>query len=339
MVPKAAVRLQDVATAAGVSLMTASRAVNGRPWVNDATRDLVLAAAQELGYRPSRGARALASGEVRSVTVVTSDLTVYGQAMTLRGIEEAARASGFAVGISVLESAHPEDVRKAVERIDVMTGVIVLAYDLLGTRALAAMPEGITVVAVTEATATRSFDGPRAWLDERHGAKLATDYLLDLGHPTVHYVPLPSSRRISPRQAGWAHALRARGVVAPQPEAPGWAAQSGYEAGGRLAADPSVSAILCGNDDLALGVVKAMVEAGRSIPGNVSVVGFDDGPHAAFLTPALTTVRLDFGGLGRECFRLLEAVLQGQHADQSMTLAKPELIVRESAATYDPRAR
>lgn len=337
--PKATVRLQDVATAAGVSLMTASRAVNGRPWVNNATRDLVLAAAQELGYRPSRGARALASGEVKSVTVVTSNTTLYGQAMTLQGIEEAARASGFAVGIAVLESAEPQDVRNAVERIDVMTGVIVLAYDLPGTRALAAMPEGLTVVAVIEATTTRKFDGARAWLDDRHGAKLATDYLLDLGHPTVHYVPLPSSRRVSPRQAGWAQALRDRGVVAPPPEAPGWEAQSGYEAGVKLAADPSVSAILCGNDDLALGVVRAMVEAGRSVPGNVSVVGFDDVPHSAFLTPALTTVRLDFGSLGRECFRLLETVLETQDVHQSVTLAKPELIIRESAAPYDPQGR
>ena len=83
--------------------------------------------------------------------------------------------------------------------------------------------------------------------------------------------------------------------------------RSGYEAGQVLARDPEVTAVLCGNDDLALGVMRAMHEAGRAIPASVSVVGFDDTPVAEFLTPALTTVRLDFAELGRACFAVLQA--------------------------------
>ena len=103
-----------------------------------------------------------------------------------------------------------------------------------------------------------------------------------------------------------------------------------------LAADPEVTALLCGNDDLALGAMRAMQQAGRAIPGEVSVVGFDDTPVAEFLTPPLTTVRLDFAELGRACFALLQALLERKHAlpherRPHDRRPEPELIIRESA--------
>lgn len=326
--------LQDVATAAGVSLMTVSRAVNGRPWVNEATRAMVLGVAKELGYRPSRGARAMASGQVESVTVLTSNTTLYGHATTLQGIEEAARASGFSLGISVLDSPEPGAVRRAVERIDAMTGVIVIAWDLASTRALAAMPPGLAVAAVTSPTKARKVTHASVWLDDERAAAVATRYLLDLGHPTVHYVPLPEARPMRPREVGWRRALQERGVPVPPPEAGGWDSHTGYNAGVILAKDRGVSAVLCGNDDIALGVMRAMHEAGRDVPGNVSIIGFDDAPHAAFLSPALTTVRLDFNSLGRECFRLLQEVLVDSGISPAIVISKPELVIRESTARY-----
>jgi DNA-binding LacI/PurR family transcriptional regulator len=323
-----------VATAAGVSLMTVSRAVNGRPWVSDATREMVLAVAKELGYRPSRGARAMASGKVESVTVIMSNTTLYGHATTLLGIEEAARAAGFSIGISVLDSAELAVVRRAVERTDAMTGVIVIAWDLAGKRALASMPVGVAVAAVMEPTGARKATGAYAWVDDEAGSRIATRYLLDLGHPTVHHVPLPGSKRTSSREAGWWRALQERGIEGPPPEVGGWDSYAGYQAGVRLARDRSVSAVLCGNDDIALGVLRAMHEAGRDVPGNVSIVGFDDAPHASFLTPALTTVRLDFNSVGREAFRLLQNVLSHPRAMPEVVISRPELIVRESTGPY-----
>ncbi|WP_159052844.1 substrate-binding domain-containing protein, partial [Streptomyces scabiei] len=102
-------------------------------------------------------------------------------------------------------------------------------------------------------------------------------------------------------------------------------------AGLRLAADPSVTAVLCGNDDLALGVLRALHEAGRSVPGDVSVAGFDDAPHSAYLTPSLTTVRLDFTGLGRAAFALLHGVVEESEPIAPHRVSVPELVVRESA--------
>ena len=117
----------------------------------------------------------------------------------------------------------------------------------------------------------------------------------------------------------------------PAPVQCGWTPRSGYQAGQALAADPEVTAVLCGNDDLALGVMRAMHEAGRAIPGEVSVVGFDDTPVAEFLTPPLTTVRLDFAELGRACFAMLLALTEQKAALPRPRRLEPELIVRESA--------
>jgi DNA-binding LacI/PurR family transcriptional regulator len=174
------------------------------------------------------------------------------------------------------------------------------------------------------------------WIDDEEAARSATRYLLDLGHPTVHYVAIPttSNTRTSRRAAGWYAALTEAGVRPPETVRGGWDAQAGYQAGRMLARDPSVSAILCGNDDLALGVIRAMHEAGRSIPGSVSVVGFDDAPQSAFYTPALTTVRMDFVGLGRACLGLLRSTLAGGEPPDPYPVGRPELIVRESAGSF-----
>ena len=98
---------------------------------------------------------------------------------------------------------------------------------------------------------------------------------------------------------------------------------SGYEAGQVLARDLRVSAVLCGNDELAFGVARAMNEAGRSVPASVSIVGFDDSPAAAFYSPALTTVRLDFRALGGVCFAKLRRFLAGNRARPTLRAQRP----------------
>ena len=110
----------------------------------------------------------------------------------------------------------------------------------------------------------------------------------------------------------------------------GWDPASGYEVGARLARDESVTAVLAGNDELAIGLMKAFVDAGRSVPGDVSVVGFDDEPFAAMWTPGLTTVAQDFGGLGRRAFDLLESLIRTGSSPRA-SIDTPQLVLRESA--------
>ncbi|GAB2596085.1 LacI family DNA-binding transcriptional regulator [Streptomyces capparidis] len=326
--------IRDVAAAAGVSHQTVSRVINGHPSVRQSTREKVLAAIDDLGFRRSATALALASGRNRIVTVLTANTTHYGYASILQGIEEAARAAAYGVGITVLESAGETAVAAGAQRAaDAGGGAIVIAYDPAGVRALAALDGALPVVGVVETPADPpGGDRPWVWADDRRAAYEATRHLLATGHTTVHYVAIPSStRRTSARTAGWRQALREAGAPEPVPVQGDWGPAGGYTAGRRLAEDRGVTAILCGNDDLALGVMRALHEAGRAIPGEVSVAGFDDAPHSAYLTPSLTTVRLDFTGLGRAAFGLLHKALEESAPVAPHPVSVPELVLRESS--------
>ncbi|TQM79169.1 LacI family transcriptional regulator [Saccharothrix saharensis] len=325
--------IRDVAAAAGVSHQTVSRVLNDSPRVSPDTRRQVLEAIERLGYRPNRAARALGFGRARGVTVVTADTTLYGYASTLHGIEEAARPAGLSVGIRVVESARAEDVRHAVEHVSDPSagGVIVIAFDAAGAAVLRALPDDVPAVAATEAGGLPDVSRRTIFLDERRAAVDATRHLLSLGHRTVHHVAIPSETGTSARQAGWRDALEQAGAPVPTVLPGGWEPRSAYQAGRALAADPLVTAVLCGNDTTAVAVRRALYDAGRDVPGDVSVVGFDDVPGAEFWTPALTTVRMDFAGLGRAC---LVALLSDDPADQGarVDLDPPCLVVRESTA-------
>ena len=324
-------QIRDVAAAAGVSHQTVSRVLNNSPSVRPDTRRLVLEAMQRLHYRPNRAARALGSGRASAVTVVMSNTTLYGYAGVLQGVEEAGRLTGLTVGVRVAESEAPADIAQAVGYVsDPSAGnVVVVAFDPIGAGVLRALPPDVPVVAATEAGGLPDVDRPMMFLDERHAATEATRHLLSLGHRTVHHVAIPSEAAASARQSGWRDALVEVGAEVPPVVPAGWAMDSAYRAGRRLAEDRTVTAILCGNDDTALAVRRALHEVGRDVPGDVSIVGFDDVPGAAYWTPALTTVRMDFVALGRACV----AALTGESAP----LEAPRLIVRESTAP--PRRR
>jgi DNA-binding LacI/PurR family transcriptional regulator len=319
-----------VAAAAGVSHQTVSRVLNNAPRVDAGTRRHVQDVIGRMGYRPNRAARALGLGRAGAVTVVTSDTTLYGCASTLQGVEEAARQSGLSVGVRVVESDRAAHVRQTVEYVtDPSAGsVLVIAFDTAGTAVLRGLPADVPAVAATEAGGVPGIPHPMLYLDERPAAAEATRHLLSLGHQTVHHVAIPSEIATSARQTGWREALRAAGAPVPRVVCAGWDARSAYAAGQRLAANPEVTAIFCGNDDTALTVRRALYDAGRDVPADVSVVGCDDVPGAAYWTPALTTVRMDFVGLGRACV----AVLTGGLAATAVELAPPRLVIRESSA-------
>ncbi|PRY58668.1 LacI family DNA-binding transcriptional regulator [Glycomyces artemisiae] len=332
------VNIVDVARHAGVSHQTVSRVINDSPLVAAATRRKVQAAIEELGFRPNRLARALAGGTAREVTVLTTDTSLYGASETLSGIEDAARAAGHTVSVSVMNPDQPYADADVLARLPHLgSPAIVIAHDATTTRAMRALraAQPSTTVATGGgdlADETEAADWLVA-LDDRAVAARATRHLLDLGHATVHYLAIPSK---APRRLGWEQALRDAGRPVPPPAACDWSTASAYHAAIGLLEDPDVTAILCGNDDLAVGAVRAAHIAGRAVPGDLSVVGFDDCPYAAFQVPALTTVGLDFRGLGRGAFELLRSKLDGAPRPRP-TWRQPELIVRETSAP--PRNR
>ena len=335
------VSIRDVATAAGVSHQTVSRVINGSPSVKASTREAVLETIVRLDFRPNRAARALAGGPIQSVTVLTSNTRQYGFAAALEGIEEATRTAGFALGVRVVESGTEAAVRDAVERaIEPAGALIVIAYDRPGIAALNAVPPEVPMAAMVETPSADEATGkPWVWIDDRKAACDATRYLLGLGHKTVQYVSIPASSGSGQRMLGWRSALEEAGIPVPKAVQGGWDPRSGNEAAQRLAKDPEVTAVLCGNDDLAIGVMSAMHQAGRAIPDDVSVVGFDDTPLSAFYIPALTTVRLDFEALGRVCFAKLLSFLEGSGQDEGPPWPEAKLVVRESAGPPPVRRR
>lgn len=317
---------------AGVSLSTVSRVFTGSARVSEDKRERVLAAVAELGYRANAAARALQSGRQSMVAVVTGNTSRYGYAMTIQGIEEAARQSGYIVMITVVESGDDETVGTAIDLAlsQPVAGALVLEYDGPGVAALRAMPKHVPVISVA-GSGSRKTSTPHAFIDDRAGARRATEYLLGLGHRTVHYLGIPSPSWPSGRMKGWHEALEAAGAPIPEVVECDWDPGEAVEKGRVLAADPTVTAVLCGNDELAIGVMRAMADAGRRIPDDVSVVGFDGHPLAALWSPALTTVEQDFVRLGHRAVQMLvDRIDKGQSVQTSSAL--PRLVVRESTA-------
>jgi len=327
--PRPAV-IADVAKLAGVSVPTVSRVLTGAARVRPEKERLVLDAIEKLNYRPSATARALVLRQSHTIAIVAGNTSQYGYAETIRGVEEEARADGYTVTITVVETTDPVEVERAVTLVldQSPAGVVVLKFDPPGVAMLDQLPRNLPIVAVS---GVRSRDVPQAVLDESRAAETLTEHLLSLGHRTVHHVRVPPSRREDGRTTGWRRALKHANIEPPALYEATWSPESGRAIGHELAEDPEVTAVFCGNDEIAMGVIKGLSDAGVKVPDNVSVVGFDDHPLAAMWSPALTTVRQDFGGLGARAFELLRGAMSGDVARRSSS-ALPELVVRESSA-------
>ncbi|WP_204034941.1 LacI family DNA-binding transcriptional regulator [Micromonospora qiuiae] len=326
--------MRDVAELAGVSAQTVSRVVNGHPYVADHTRQRVLDAMRTLDYQRNPAARALATRRSGTLGIIGYESPLYGPTSMLYAIEGAARAADYFVSVVSVRHLDRRSVLDAVDwlRRQSVEGIIAIAPKPAMASALAMATAGSPCVTVGGGSSEAI---PRAQIDNAAGARLATQHLLDLGHRTVHHLAGPPDwPEADEREAGWRAALQAAGAPIP-PVVPGdWTACTGYEQGVRLARDPSVRAIFCASDQLALGVLRALHEAGRSVPDEVSVVGFDGIPDAAQFLPPLTTVRQDFAELGRRSLGLLLPQLDrvGDPAIRRCDLLLPELVTRRSTA-------
>jgi DNA-binding LacI/PurR family transcriptional regulator len=324
--------MSDVGRLAGVSHQTVSRVINGSPHVRPETRDRVLTAMVELGYRPNSVARALVTGRSRTLGVVSFDTTLYGPASTLFGIERAAHEAGYFIIVASLRALDRPSVADAVERLrrHGVDGILAITPLEEAADALLHAPGDAPLLAV-EAGPEDAV--PVVAVDQFTGAAQATRHLLDLGHETVWHIAGPwDFLEARERLAGWRETLEQAGLEPPEPLAGDWSARSGYDLGRRLSTDSSVSAIFVANDQMALGVLRAMHESGRRIPDEVSVVGFDDIPEAPFFLPPLTTVRQDFDEVGSRSVRLLLRMIDDGERMPSAPRVEPELIVRSSTS-------
>lgn len=322
--------MADVAERAGVSVMTVSRVLNGFAGVAAPTRQRVEEAVEALGYRANTAARVLAGGRSRTLGVIAVGETHVGPLYVLYGLEAAARAAGHVLSFVSLDLGS-DDLRGALDHLRAaqVEGVVVLAPVRRVIDALGGLPADLPLVV---AGGDPAIARPTVTVDQEEGARLATRHLLDLGHRTVHHIRgdvdwIDADARVR----GWEGALRVAGATVVPCLQGDWSAAGGYEHGRRLAADPEVTAIFAANDQTATGVLRALHEAGRAVPGDVSVVGFDDTPEAGYLLPPLTTVRQDLAEVGRRAVELLLTQVEGEERPEHVVVP-PELVVRASTA-------
>jgi DNA-binding LacI/PurR family transcriptional regulator len=323
--------MSDVAARAGVSHQTVSRVLNGHPHVSATTRTRVLAAIAELGYRRNLSARVLATGRSNVIGVVAQNTTLYGPSSMVQAIGEAALGADLSLTVGHVAGYDATAAsRRIVERLvqQGAAGVVFIAPVDAAAEAMRLVPDGVPIVTV---------DGLPEWqvanvsVDQYTGGLMATRQLLEAGHRTVWHVAGPEQWHGSrAREDGWRAALAEVGAVAPPMARAGWSAASGYQCGRMLARIPDCTAIFAANDHVALGIMRALVEQGRRIPGDVSIIGFDDVPEAGYFHPALTTIRQEFADVGRQALRLLlDQIATGTKSAES-ALVEPVLVTRDT---------
>lgn len=322
----------DVARLAEVSQQTVSRVINGHPSVGPEVRDRVLRAVAQLNYRPNNAARALATNRSMNLGVVSFGLAQHGPSVALFGIAEEARRHGYATSVVPLGDVSKDSFKAAIDHLvdTTVDGVIVLAPVHAAYAALEGL-EARFPMAVFDPAAPEG--SGRIGIDETLGARLATRHLLELGHETVWHVRGPIGwNGTDARVRGWSEELSSWGRFSPPPLAGDWSTASGYRAGVELARRSDVTAVFVANDQMAIGVVKALADHGVRVPHDVSVVGFDDVPEAAYVQPALTTVQLDFDEVGRRCVEHILAILKEGANNSPNHLIQPQFVVRSSTA-------
>ena len=321
--------LRDVADKVGVSYQTVWRVVNERPHVATATRQRVQQAIRELDYRPHRAAQMLTTGRSYIIQLV---LFEYGHNDRLPAILHWAREYGYSVGVTELEGPPSGAViRKALrEASQIVDGLIlVMPYPHVDYEELCQLCSDQPFIVVNTNLNSKM---PSVVSNQWAGARAAVNHLLDLGHRQIAEVRGPIGHfDADMRHRAW-EVFTAQHDLEPGPSEIGdYTCCSGYHCTKELLSKGQpFTALLAGNDYMALGAIRALHEAGMSVPQDVSVVGFDDISMAAYFDPPLTTVRQDFEALGKESVEFLVSLIENPDMTVHQRVLYPELIVRKS---------
>lgn len=330
--------MADVGRTAGVSAQTVSRFVTGTGYVSAATRSRIAAAVEELGYRPHRGARSLRAKRSGVIGLLSVGELVHGSAQILTGVSQAARSLDQVLMIAQVD-VGPEDssgaepwrreVRRALDHFlgEPVDGLLVSASYPGIEDDLAAARAQVPLVRLTElphgaegSVGTHSFAA----------ALEGTRHLVAAGHRRILHLAGPEPRNeASERERGYRAAMTEAGL-APSVEggAQDWSSESGARAAGRV--EPgSFTGVLAANDEIALGFLSGMERRGLRAPRDYSIVGVDDMPAARYFSPPLTTLRLDFRGLGAMAVEGLHEMI-GSGEAPTRRVVEPELVVRSS---------
>jgi DNA-binding LacI/PurR family transcriptional regulator len=323
--------IRDVAALAGVSYQTVSRVLNDSPSIKPSTREKVLEVIERVGYRPNQAARALVTSRTRTIGVLSSQTAHYGPTTSVNAIEQAAREAGYRLSITNISSGDYTSIKTAIDYL-LSQGVEALVVIAPQVRVFDALKDLSISVPYVTLESTGQDMGHSLSVDQVAGARLATRHLLDLGHTEITHISGPQDWiEADARMQGFLEEVNRADVRTRAPILGDWSAHFGYYAGLELLRFRDFTAVFAGNDQMALGFMHACRELGLDVPGDISIVGFDDIPEAAHFLPPLTTVRQDFAEIGRRAVGLLLAELGGGTGQNHGQIA-PELIVRRSTA-------
>ncbi len=323
----------DVAREAGVAHITVSRVLNGHPSVRPETRERVNAAIAKLGYRRNDLARALRSGRSKTFGVLIAGSSLHELPRVLLGVEEAASVAGYSVALASWQVGSSESVDDIIGRMvgQGIEALVILADRTGAVDALERADPGVPTCVVMSGD-LRNPALASVEFDQVLGARLAVDHLLQLGHrDIVHLGGRLEVFDAVARIEGWEQRMHEAGVAEPRLFQGDFTPRAGHDLGVQLMASGELpSAIFVGNDYMAMGLLAALADRGVAVPGDVSVVGFDDVSGAEYLGPGLTTVRQDFVALGRRSIEIVVGLMGGEPARHH--LIPTELVVRRSAA-------
>jgi DNA-binding LacI/PurR family transcriptional regulator len=336
--PRRAPNIYDVARAAGVSHQTVSRVMNDHPSLRAETKKRVLEVMAELDYRPNLAARALVTSRTRTIGVLSSQSLLFGPASSIQAIEFAARDAGYIVVTANVDGTDEASIREGIRHLlnQAVEGLVVIApqtrvFDILDSLALR-IPH---VTLQSGEPGGASDDHESLFVDQVAGARLATRHLIELGHTEIVHLAGPQDWiEADARMRGYLEECSAHDLPTQPPLLGDWSAARGHHVGAELARNRDFTAVFAANDQMALGLMNAFHEAGVRVPEDVSVVGFDDIPDAAYFWPPLTTIRQDFAELGRRCVTRLFGVLDAA-APAAGNQISPELVVRSSTTARD----
>lgn len=316
--------IRDVARLAGVSYQTVSRVLNDSPSIRPSTRQKVLAVIEEVGYRPNVAARALVTSRSRTIGVLSmQSATHYGQTTSLYAVEAAAREAGYRLSMTTASSPDAAAISSAVDHLtgQAVEALIVIAPQARVFAAIEQLPVAIPVVTLQPVTGTGR---RRVSTDQVSGGRMATRHLIELGHTKIMHLAGPQDWiEAEARMQGFLQEVTEAELWVRAPILGDWTAHFGYYAGMELLRHHDFTAVFAANDQMALGFIHACREKGLDVPGDISVIGFDDVPEAAHYAPALTTVRQDFTELGRRAVRVLLAELEDAAGERSSSRDAP----------------
>lgn len=330
----AGVTIGEVARRAGVSIATVSRVLNDVPGqVSPDTRERVLQVVADLDYSPNALARSLHQRRTHTVGLILPDMTNPYYAEIARGIEDAISGEGYTL-ITCNSDRKLDRISHSVRllREKQADGIILAGGGTLDAPHFAALRNcGIRVVLIGR----YDVDLPAVRVDNVQGAREAATHLLDLGHRRIGVLAGPAvSTTTVDRLEGYRQAFEAFGLGFPPP----WLRygdlrpESGLEAAEAFfGARQPPTAVLAINDQMAIGVMRGALRRGLTVPGAVSVVGFDDVALASFVTPALTTMALPLIQMGVSAGEMILRLLAGEEQDREIWFT-PKLVLRESSA-------